>query len=39
MTDLIDMGCYGMLAGILLMMYANTLVNCLRRHPYELLPV
>ena len=39
MTDLIDMSCYVMLAGILLLMYANTIANCVRRHPYELLQV
>ena len=39
MTDLIDMSCYGILTGMLLLMYANTIVNCVRRHPYELLPV
>lgn len=39
MADLLDIGCYSMLTGILLLMYANTLVNCFRRHPYESLPV
>ena len=39
MTDLVDMSCYLMLAGMLLLVYANTIANCLTRHPYELLPV
>ena len=39
MTDLIDMSCYLMLTGILLYMYSNTLVNCVRKHPYDALPV